>query len=233
VQYCTALVRNDKMTKVNYMKSLLVIGALAMAGTAHGAAIASLFNTGVDAFGTPLTNGSTELHYILTGVPSGPTSVRVATSANGFPIGPWIGDDSLSAWIGPNSDSSLDGPVGNYDYQTTFDLTGFDPLTASITGLWAMDNNSVDILINGLSISPAAGSGFSSYSAFAINSNFVSGVNTLDFVISNAGGPTGLRVEMAGTADPTGASTPEPATMGILGLGLVGLGLLRRRRARA
>jgi hypothetical protein len=39
-----------------------------------------------------------------------------------------------------------------------------------------------------------------------------------------------VRVELSGTADPM--PVPEPATFGLIGLGLLGAGLLRRRAAR-
>src|SRR5262249_36639317 len=92
----------------------------------QAAPITSLFNTGVDAAHNPLANGSPEIHYVL--VPPNPVfPLRVATSANGFPIGPWLGDDALSAWIGPATDGSLNGPAGNFDYQLTFSLSGFIP----------------------------------------------------------------------------------------------------------
>jgi hypothetical protein len=51
-------------------------------------------------------------------------------------------------------------------------------------------------------------------------------VNTLDFIVDNTGGPTGLRVEVTGTVD-----APEPAAIALLGAGVFSLGLIRRRRS--
>ena len=95
-------------------------------GPAQAAAVVnSFFNTGVDANHAVLTNNGAELHYALVSTPDGSApGDRVATSSNGFPFPNWVGDDSQSAWIGPKTDASLDGPVGNYDYRTAFDLTG-------------------------------------------------------------------------------------------------------------
>ncbi len=191
---------------------------------AHADPITSLFNTGVDELGAPLPNNAAELHYSLIDVPSGTTDLRVANAANGFPIGPWVGDNTISAWIGPKSGSDLDGPVGNYDYRTTFILAGLNPASASISGQWSVDNYGIDILLNGVSTGFAA-AGFQSFYSFAINSGFADGVNTLDFIVNNQGGPTGLRTEMAGVAE-----VPEPASMAVLGAGLLSLAFTRSRR---
>ena len=210
---------------------ILVAGAVvALAGAAHASPIL-IFNTGVDTLGNPLPDGAGDPHYVLTSVPAGTTDIQVRTSAGGFPIGPWIGDDSLSAWIRPNNPGAPNDPEGTYDYQTTFDLTGLNPATAVLSGLWATDNAGSDILINGVSTGSTA-AGFTGGSSFTVNSGFKAGVNTLDFIVSNfpgaTGNPTGLRVEMSGTADPN-SQVPEPVSFVLLGTGLVAFGMLRRR----
>jgi hypothetical protein len=208
-----------------------VAGLCLFAAQANAAPITSLFNTGVDASGTPLPDGTIgDPHYVLAVVPGGTTDIRVRTSAGGFPIPPYIPDDSLSAWIGPNNDPSVDGPGGLYDYKTTFDLTGFDPATASISGGWSSDNDGVAILLNGVNTGnpPTSFIQFAiGFAPFSISTGFVPGINTLDFLVDNGGGPTALRVEMSGSASPV----PEPGTLTLAAVGFMGLmgyGLRRR-----
>ena len=210
---------------------ILVAGAVvALAGAAHASPIL-IFNTGVDTLGNPLANGAGDPHYVLMAVPSGSMAIQVRTSAGGFPVGPWIGDDSLSAWIRPNNPAPPNDPGGTYDYQTTFDLTGLNPATALLIGQWATDNQGSDILINGVSTGHTA-TGFTGWSSFTLSGGFIAGVNTLDFIVYNvpqdSGNPTGLRVEMSGTADPN-SQVPEPVSFVLLGTGLVAFGMLRRR----
>ncbi len=209
--------------------SLALAAVLLSPVAAEAVPITGLFNTGVDASGAPLANNATELHYSLVSVPSGSTGLRVATSANAFPIPPWLGDNSTSAWIGPTGATDLNGPVGTYDYRTTFSLSALDAPHASIAGQWAVDNAGIDILLNGKSTGATAND-FQSFYNFSITGGFIGGTNTLDFIVNNAppasqSNPTGLRTQLVGVIPIT-----EPASMASLATGLLGAGLLRRKR---
>lgn len=169
-----------------------------------------LFNTGVNDSGVSLTDDSPDTHYTFTAAPEAPfigQNPLAATSAGGFPIGPWMGDSANSAFITPRANAT--GDAGNWTYRTTFNVpSGQDPLTAYIHGQSTSDNALQDILLNGLSIKAATAAtiGAGSFGAFdaswQITGGFVSGLNTLDFVVNeasggaDAGGYTSLRAEM-------------------------------------
>jgi hypothetical protein len=194
---------------------------------AQAATITSLYNTGVDASKVVMPDQSfNDTHYTLTSVPGGTTTTVVRRAAGGYPIapGPYVGDNNLSAWIGPGNTYNFDGVPGNYVYRTTFSLTGLVASTAQITGKWATDNTGVDIRLNGTSLGISQSNadlydfvGFS----IAAGSPFVAGTNTLEFIVNNSlypgnnppTHPTALRVELTGTANSISTAVPEPSDL--------------------
>jgi hypothetical protein len=195
----------------------------------------SIFNTGVDASGNPLADGTIgDPHYSLVSVPSGTTDIRVRTLAGGYPIFPWLDDDSSSAWIGPNNDGQVDGDPGLYDYQTTFFAASAG--TVDLTGNWSVDNEGVAIDLNGVdtgnAINDSGFDSFETFTPFTIISTVNAGLNTLDFIVNNDGGPTGLRVEFSG-ATFTAAGVPEISATGLGSVAIIllgALGLIERAR---
>jgi len=214
------------------MTGLAAVAVIGLSANVHAASI-NVFNTGVDANGAVVANGTVgDQHYTLLSAPSfQSTTIKVANAANGYPIGPWYGDNSLSQWIGPN-DPILSGAVGDYVYRTTFDLSGLDQTSASLKFRWATDDVGSNVVINGVSTGLSAPwANFSGWQT--INSNFVAGINTLDFKVNNSGGPTGLRVEFdhqLSQATAVVSSVPEPETLAMMMMGLAMMGVVRRRR---
>ncbi|MGV3772376.1 MAG: immunoglobulin domain-containing protein [Verrucomicrobiales bacterium] len=160
--------------------------------------IDTLFMTGVDDQGIGLADGETDPHYQLIANADNSGSAPIVQNSLATPIvaGPWLANTETSKWIGPQFDT-VASAVGDYVYQATFDLTGYDYTTANITGGWATDNTGRDILINGQSTGQRNAAGFASLTPFSVTTGFVPGVNTLTFIVTNevAVGYTGLRVD--------------------------------------
>jgi len=174
--------------------------------------IPGVYGTGLDATGNSLPDGVADIHYVLSASSDpnfpGPDALVIT---NGWPIqtGVWVVNGPNSRWIAPSSNQRQDvdptqgNAPGDYTYQTTFNLTGYDLTKVSLVGSWAVDNTGVDILVNGVS-SGFTSTGFGSLTPFTITSGLVAGVNTLDFVVNNAANvndpsspnPSGLRVDL-------------------------------------
>ncbi|MCP5522562.1 MAG: immunoglobulin domain-containing protein [Verrucomicrobiales bacterium] len=169
------------------------------------------FGTGVDDNGALLADAATDPHYTLTTsadlVYTGPAAIVVSNAWPIAPAGPWVANGPTSSWIAPHANQNQSGDpdngvtaVGDYAYLTTFDLTGYDVSKVSVVGGIGADNSVTDVLINGASTGITS-PGFGSLVPFTITTGLTEGVNTLEFLVNNAGetpGPTGLRVDLKG-----------------------------------
>jgi hypothetical protein len=186
--------------------------------------IPSLHNTGVDALGAVLAGGATDPFWTLQVNPD-VVSTNVYVGNDGFP-GAWLANSTTSKWVGPRASlSDTNIAQGDYRYRTTVDLTGRDPNTVIIVGQWASDNWGGPVSVNGTVVNVPASFNYGSWTAFTLastNATFVSGINTIDFVVNNASpGATGLRVEFTMSSArtlpgiPAGISKdPQGATVG-------------------
>src|SRR5436305_11585271 len=95
------------------------------------AATIPMFSTGA---GIP---GGDDPHWTVTSA-LGTAPAKILSLSNvWFAWGP-DNDGLNSLWIAPVD--SFSQPQAPYTYSQTFDLTGFDPSTATISGIWSVDD---------------------------------------------------------------------------------------------
>lgn len=212
------------------MKKIALIVAMGLASlNAHAVDIAGLYNTG---FG--LAAGTQDTNYALSSTTGIVGPYGYVTANGSFPLASnWMPNTSSSSWLTltANQGESFDHTSnGVYTWTTTFDLTGFDASSASFIGQFAADNTAIAYL-NGNEIGTA--NGYSSWSSFSASSYFVSGINTLSFVLTNealsSGNPAGLRVEFI-SSNVTAVPEADTYALMLAGLGLMGL-VVRRKHA--
>lgn len=175
-----------------------------------------IYNTGLSDSHSLLADGLVDPHYKLVVNPDNPASIAsVVQDSMLFPIvgGPWIQNSSTSKWIGP-ARNTIAAAAGNYSYQLAVDLTGYDPRTAVLAGRWATDDTG-SIFLNGADTGISTTNFFLSFSTFTLTNGFASGINLVEFRVSNGASWTGLRVEnLRGGAQPQNA-TPFPPLLSV------------------
>ncbi len=197
------------------------------AATLCSANTITLFNSGTNSSDVALSgsNGTVDTHYSV---------VETLQNAVTFFQAGYYPEDATARWIAEAADGTT--AANPATFRLLFDLTGLNPATANITGNWAADNCG-HVALNGGTLGGIipfcnTATSFNTLTAFSFNSGFVSGVNTLDFILSNTGGAGALLVrDLTGTANAPGESSiPEPATWLLAGSALACLGLRRMRR---
>lgn len=208
----------------NTNHNLLALTLLVFAITPCFAGTITIYSTGAANTGS----GQQDPHYQLLTAPNGVSAPIQAYTTT--PYSAWLTPPTGVWWDNPFNPLQY-GPGGTYDYQTTFDLTGFLPKTAVLSGLTASDDVGT-IWLNGVQV--ASLGSIAALASFTITdglngAHFNAGLNMLDFVVDNAPDtPTGLAVQISGTAD--SSTTPEPSSLLLLGSGVLAIGGLIRRK---
>jgi hypothetical protein len=125
-------------------------------------------------------------------------------------------------------------------FRQTFDLTGYDPATAVLTFQWAADDSGQGgdrgtwvpkFKLNGGDWYGWPGPSAETYdygNESSLSSGFISGLNTIDFYVEGNGVTDGFELRKVSFIARESSAVPEPATMLLLGFGIVGLAGVRR-----
>lgn len=172
---------------------------------------------------------------------SGPDSRwEVATNGGPFaaaqivasPSFEWAPNTAAYRWISSLATASTGGAT-TFAFRLAFDLTGYDPATASLTFRYAVDNDDLGVRLNGGAATLGAGTNYQFGGVQTLTTGFVAGLNTLTFNLTGDGTTDGLVVDVQSfTAAPTSV-VPEPGTVALTGVGLALAGVVARRRRQA
>lgn len=208
----------------SYIGVLLFLPAFALAGTI------AVHNTGVDSSDVLVGAGAQTAFWTLSAEPAGASE---ALGSNPFRYfnGAYFADTSTAAWVSPGANGTA-GAGGFYTYDLVIDLTGSNPATASVGGIFGTDNDGSISLNSGPAVATTCFACFGTPTPFTINSGFVSGLNTIHVTVDNGGDPTAFFVEFNSTIASGASGVPEPSAILLTCAGLAGLIVLHRTARR-
>jgi hypothetical protein len=209
------------------VKRLILLFTLPLLAQLVSAGSITLHNTGVNSSDALVAAGAPASFWTLSAEPAG-ASEALGSNPFRYHNPAYFADTATAAWVSPGSDGNA-GAGGSYTYDLVFDLTGLNPATAAISGIFGTDNDGSISLNGNAAVATTTFAGFGSTTAFSFTSGFLSGLNTIQVVVDNGGDPTAFFVQFnSGTADSGGGSVPEPTSMVLICSGLAGLALIRR-----
>jgi hypothetical protein len=165
-----------------------------------------LHNTGVDTADVPLSGGKSDPHWFVVSGLGITSPIPAFVVTNQHPSGRYFATtDSSWIWAKADGSGSTNEP---YTFRLSFDLTGIDYTKVQITGSWGADNTGKILLNNKLiaqmpqtqwsgEVELTGTTNINNYQnrhQFSITSGFISGMNTLDFQVTDASNPGGLNV---------------------------------------
>ncbi len=209
----------SKRSGVRWLACLVVLaGTLLAASLANAAPV--IYPTGVDNSFAPLAGGSVDPHYTL----DGGNAIVLSEGNYWFQ---WV-KPSDARWL-YNANVLDSGLRGTHVFETTFDLTGYDPSTAQLSFNCALDQFGTISLNSTVEASLPDQNWLGKLNPITINKDFVSGINTLEFSIAFPDGGDGLVVSGINLSATPTTPVPLPPTLLLMGSGLLGLLGLRRK----
>ncbi len=122
-------------------------------------------------------------------------------SRDGMPVN-WLSNTPVSQWIGSHWSMIGFTNTGEFHYRTRFDLSGYNVSTVALHLAVASDDRVTAVLLNDQITGVTFTNGTSSWDLRDLTTGFLNGTNTLELVVTNAAGASGLNCQLSATDTP-------------------------------